>query len=136
MAYVFPIVILCYTFSLLWGWIPRTHSLITLLIGLAVGVVVSNRYFTRIPVFYFLLYVVVLALNVMAEDHKYNSFASVFYEVVFLLLPSLMVFGLMNSDNDKYATVTVKAVLWMLIINAIGTMFVDTVFPGILCSHI
>ena len=130
LAYVFPIVILCYTFSLLWGWIPRTHSLITLLIGLAVGVVVSYRYFTRIPMFYFLLYVVVLALNVMANDHRYNSFASVFYEVIYLLLPSLMVFGLMNSDNDKCATITIKAILWMLIINAIGTFFVDTMFPG------
>lgn len=130
LAYLFPVVILCYTFTLLWGWIPLTHSIITIAVGMAAGLVVSYKYLSQKPVLYLLLYEVVLVLNMLSGDYRYHTWREVFNVTVEILIPVLMTFGIFASNDTKLLNVTVKAILWMLIINAIGSFVVDMTIPG------
>lgn len=128
--YVFPIVILCYTFTLLWGWIPRTQSVITIAIGLGASVVVSHRYFSLKPIRYLLLYAIVVFFNVISDDASHNSFSIEIYNLLFILIPVLMTFGILRSDDERLINYTIWAVFGMLIINTIGTYIVDMSMPG------
>jgi hypothetical protein len=99
-------VILCYTFSLLWGWIPLTRSILTLMVGWMACLFVSYRYFTLKPTAYIFIYTVVVILNVLTGDHRYNSLRVVFDELTILVLPSLMFYGIINN-NKKILNLTV-----------------------------
>lgn len=130
LLYVFPIVILCYTFTLLWGWFPYSHSIIPILIGLSAGLLLGNKYFLLKPVKYLFFFVLVALLNVFAKDYNYSSVSGVFYKTIELLLPAIMTYIVLLSDNEKILNVTIELIVWMLIINAIGTFVVDVTMPG------
>ena len=129
-VFIFPVVIILYTFSVFWGWFPRTHSIITLAIGLVAGIYACNKFFSTKPFYYLLLYGIILFLNYLMGDAHYYLFSKAFYEFLYLLLPALISFCLLKAENSKIAKYTVVAILFMLIFNAIGSMYVDTVFPG------
>lgn len=127
---VFLLVILSYTFSLLWGWFPRTHSLIPLVVGWLAGIFICTKFFESRSFLYFFLYSIVLFLNVMSGDQLFHSTFSVFMEITWVLLPALITYGIINKGNDKIANATVIMILLMLIVNAVGSSFVEVVFPG------
>lgn len=131
-TYIFPIVILSYTFSMLWGWIPYTRSLIPLIIGLAAGCYISKGFFSTRSFVCLLIYAVVLFINMMAGDHRYNSIYYIFCDLTSLLLPALITFGLFKNGNEKIGDVTVVIVLSFIIINAIGSFIVDLSFPSVI----
>ena len=130
LLYLFPVVILCYTFTLLWGWFPYTHSIITIIVGMVAGLVVSSKYFTTKPFAYLLLYILVLLVNVFLGDIHYKTPRVVFNVTIEILLPILITYGILTSNTQKILKVTVDCVLYMIIINAVCSFIIDMTMLG------
>lgn len=129
-AYLLPFIILCYTFSLIWGWFPMTSTIYVPIIGLLVSIVVCRGYVEK-KVFVFLMwYILVLAFNMMRKDPLHNSTNGFLFEMLSLVVTSMMGYYYLMSKDDNLIKLTVLLLLWMLIINAIGSSFVDSIFPG------
>lgn len=130
LLYLFPVVILCYTFTLLWGWIPYTRSIITVFVGIVAAFAVSHSYFSNKTAGYLFVYALILILNVFSGDAFYNTFRDVFTPIIEMLLPALMVYGVLAKGNEKSLKIIVYTVLMMLIVNAFCSFLVDLVMPG------
>lgn len=127
---VFMLVILSYTFSVLWGWFPLTHSIIPLIIGWVAGLYICSEFFTTRSFAYFFIYSVVLFINAISGDHLFPTTRSAFIEITWILLPAVFLFGFLRKGNEKISNATVVMVLIIIICNAIGSSFIEMVVPG------
>ena len=100
-AYLLPFIILCYTFSLIWGWFPMTSTIYVPIIGLLVSIVVCRGYFEK-KVFVFLMwYILVLAFNMMMKDPLHNSTNGFLFEMLSLVVTSMMGYYYLMSKDDN-----------------------------------
>lgn len=129
-AYIFPVVIICYTFSLLWGWFPRTHTIYVLFLGVLACLFLCQDYFRTKQVTYLLLLEVVLGLNMLMNDHLHASAMGFVYEMISIAITAMMGCYLLKAKNETLVTATTLMLLLMLIVNVVGSLFVETIFPG------
>ena len=59
-----------------------------------------------------------------------SSVAKLIFGTTEMLFLALMVFGIMNAYDVKILRYSVLAFFWINIINAIGSTFVETIYPG------
>lgn len=130
MTIVFTLVILSYTFSILWGWFPITHSIVPLIIGWVAGLGLCSDFFSTRSFTFFLLYIIVVFLNVISGDLFFPTPRSAVFEIMWVLLPAVFLFGFLKKGNEKISNATVVMVLIIIICNAIGSSFIEMVFPG------
>ncbi len=128
--YYFPVVIIIFTFTLLYAWIPPLKNMVLLYLGLVVGIIASRRYYQRPMMIAFLIYVIVLFLNLYTGDSWISSNNVFSKEITNLLLTGLMSYAIITSKDSKLIKFTVVSFILMLIVNAIGTAIVETIVPG------
>lgn len=129
-AYIFPVVIICYTFSVLWGWFPRTHTIYVLFLGVLACFFLCQDYFRTKQFTYLLLLEAVLGLNMMMKDHLHASSMGFVYEMISMAITAMMGCYLLKTKNKTLVTITTLILLVMLVVNAVGSLFVETIFPG------
>lgn len=129
-AYIFPVVIICYTFSLLWGWFPITHTIYVLFLGVIACFSLCQDYYRTKQFTYLLLLEVMLGLNMLMNDHLHNSSTGFLYEMISIAITAMMGFYFLKTRNETLVTTTTLMLLLMLVVNAIGSLFVETIFPG------
>lgn len=129
-AYLLPIVILCYTFSLFWGWYPLTHTIYMLFLGLIACLLVCRVFFSS-KQFVFLLWLeAILWINMMANDHLHPARNGFIFEMLFILVTAMIGYYYLKVSKKGLFKLTVLMLMTILIANAIGTAFVETIIPG------
>ena len=130
LLYVFPIIILIFTFSLIYGWVPRLKNTVLLLFALLAGAITCIKYYRKPMMIAFLAYLIVLYANRVSGDYWITGNKAVFDEIFKLVLTGLMGYALLTSKDDRFLKITVVSFLLMLVVNAVGTSFVETIVPG------
>jgi len=130
LLYYYPAVILIFTFTLIYGWIPPLKNLVLLFLGLLLGVVVCVKYYQKPMMFAFLAYFLVVYLNKMAGDVWISDNKTLFGELFKLVLTGLMGYAMITAKDKRFLNITIVSFLLMLVANAIGTSFVETIVPG------
>ena len=129
-AYLLPIVILCYTFSFFWGWFPMTHTIYMLFLGLMICLFVSRGFFSSKQFLFLIWFEVILWFNMMTNDHLHPAKSGFVFEMLFILVTAMISYYYMKVSKVALFKVTVLMLMSVLIANAVGTIFVETVFPG------
>ncbi len=130
LRYAFPIIILIFTFSLIYGWAPRLRNIALLFLGLLIGLLTSSKYYRKPMLLAFLTYFFVLYINRVTGDFWISDNLVVFDELFKLVLTGLMGYAMLISRDDRFLKITIVSFLLMLVVNVIGTSIVETVVPG------
>lgn len=129
-AYLIPFVILLYTFSLIWGWFPISHTIYILFLGVVVCFIECNSFFNSKPFIPLVLFELVLGLNMLMKDPLHASTNGFLYEMISICITAMMGFYLMRTKDDRLTKITIVMIMIILFINAIGSTFVETILPG------
>lgn len=132
-AWVYLIVIICLTFTVIPGWIPFARKEWHLLVlGTFASVILCSSFFLTKSAICLYFYFLILILNRAAGDVVYNSLPNIIYEVLQYLVPSAIVFFMFKKTDMIFARTIVVAILAIVCIESVASFFINNTFPNII----
>lgn len=129
-AYLIPFVVLLYTFSLIWGWFPLSHTIYVLFLGVLVCIVECNRYVKSKAFVALVILEIVLGLKMFMNAPLHASTNGYIYEMLSICITAMMGYFLLRSKDEMLVKGMVYMIMIIIIVNAIGSSVVETILPG------
>lgn len=129
-AYLIPFVVLLYTFSLIWGWFPLSHTIYVLFLGELVCIVECNRYVKSKAFVALAILEIALGLKMFMNAPLHASTNGYIYEMLSICITAMMGYFLLRSKDEMLVKGMVYMIMIIIIVNAIGSSVVETILPG------
>lgn len=132
-AWVYLLIIVCLTFTVIPGWLPFVRKeWVLLVLGTLMVANITHHFLGSKSAICLYLYFIILYLNKIAGDVAYNSLPNIIYEVLQYLVPSAICLYMFKNKDVVFARWVVVSVFAVVCVESVASFFINETFPNII----
>lgn len=133
LAWIFIVVIVCLSFTIIPGWIPFARKEWFFLVLGTIGIVtIYDSYFTTHSFGCLVFYFLILFFNQKFGDEVFNSLTNNIYEVLQFIVPSAICFYALQRSDEVFVRTVIILVFAVICIESVASYFINLQYPNII----
>ena len=132
LANLYLLIILSLTYSAAHYWPILRYAMLFIIIGFGLPLLLSRKFFSTKMFWWWLVYIFVVAINVVIGDKYFDSVMRLLYEAAYLFIPTSMMYYAFSSDDTLFRKRSLMLFFVILVLTTIATAYIYYLYPGVI----
>lgn len=129
--FIYMLMILSLTYTACHSIPILSYALLFILFGLTYPIIGCPRFYNNSFFYWFLLYIFIVALNVVSGDKYFDSTMNLLYEAAYLIIPTSLFYYIVQNEKWRFAKKSVLLFIVILVLTVIATWIISKVYPSV-----